>query len=306
MTTYYPSCGENETSISDALSKIGVDSSKANRKKIAEMNGFPNYVGLEDENIALLNLLKKGKLIKSKGASSNTNSNANFSMNQSNSEMTNNISKSDQFDKKTNAMVIIGNILFNNGYEPAFVAGILANIYHEGNFGFFESSKYVKNPAAKPNYLKIMDEKYDYANKYSGKCVTEVNLKDLKILYDKIKNNKSEKAGFGLGIIQWTYDRTGTLIDLYLEEANGAEKITINQVISAEGKMVMKELRSNQYKSIYDNWKTKNGNNLLSENAAYDAGSQICLKYEVPYDKENQAKKRGNTAKKVFNIMMGN
>ena len=70
--------------------------------------------------------------------------------------------------------------------------------------------------------------------------------------------------------------------------------------------MVMKELRSNQYKSIYDNWKINNGNNLLSENAAYDAGSQICLKYEVPYDKENQAKKRGNTAKKVFNIMMGN
>lgn len=96
-------------------------------------------------------------------------------MNIGNSEMTSNISKSGQFDNKTNAMVIIGNILFNNGYEPGIVAGILANIYHEGDFGFFESSKYVKNPTAKPNYLKIMDEKYDYANKYSGKCVTEVN-----------------------------------------------------------------------------------------------------------------------------------
>ena len=104
---------------------------------------------------------------------------------------------------------------------------------------------------------------------------------------------------------KWTYERTGTLIDLYLEEANGAETITLNQVIAAEGKMVMKELRSNQYKYIYDNWKVNNGNNLLSEDAAYDAAAQICLKYEVPYDKDNQAKKRGNTTKKLFNIMMG-
>ena len=97
MTTYYPACNSNEESIQDALSKIGVDSSKANRKKIAEINGITNYVGLEDENIQLLNLLKQGKLIKSKGGAS---SNSNTTNNKSNNEMIQNLEKSGQFDKK--------------------------------------------------------------------------------------------------------------------------------------------------------------------------------------------------------------
>ena len=56
------------------------------------------------------------------------------------------------------------------------MAGLSTHIYHEGNFGFFESLKYASNPKAKPNYLQIKDQSYDYENKYSGKCVTDDNL----------------------------------------------------------------------------------------------------------------------------------
>ena len=56
MTTYYPACSKNAQSITDALSKIGVDSSMKNRKAIAALNNISNYVGLEEQNIALLNL----------------------------------------------------------------------------------------------------------------------------------------------------------------------------------------------------------------------------------------------------------
>ena len=124
MTTYYPSCNSSTQSLEDCLKQIGVDSSYANREKIANLNGISNYTGSPDQNATLINLLKNGKLIKSKGESTSTNSNL------SNEDMIKNIEKSGQFGKKMNAMGIIGRLLFNNGYENTFVASLLANIYH--------------------------------------------------------------------------------------------------------------------------------------------------------------------------------
>lgn len=51
-------------SIVDALKQIGVDSSFESRKKIAQRNDIYNYTGTPEQNIKLLNLLKKGKLKK--------------------------------------------------------------------------------------------------------------------------------------------------------------------------------------------------------------------------------------------------
>ena len=67
--TYYPKCASWHTSFVDALKSIGVDSSLSNRKSIAALNGYSNYSGTAAQNTALLNLLKQGKLIKSKGSS---------------------------------------------------------------------------------------------------------------------------------------------------------------------------------------------------------------------------------------------
>lgn len=94
-----------------------------------------------------------------------------------------NIENSKEFGEKTKEMVIIGDISLKKGYETAFVAGILANLYHEGNFGFFESSCYKSHPEFKPKYFKIMEELgYEYDEKYSSKCVTDVSLLELKNL----------------------------------------------------------------------------------------------------------------------------
>lgn len=46
----------------DGLKSIGVDSSFANRKRIAKANGIDNYTGSAIQNIKLLNMLKKGNL----------------------------------------------------------------------------------------------------------------------------------------------------------------------------------------------------------------------------------------------------
>ena len=63
--TYKTKKGLNtSTSIVDALKAIGVNSSMANRKKIAKANGIKNYTGTASQNISLLNKLKKGTLKK--------------------------------------------------------------------------------------------------------------------------------------------------------------------------------------------------------------------------------------------------
>ena len=60
----------SSSSITDGLKSIGVDSSMANRTKIASANGVSNYTGTASQNISLLNLAKAGKLKVAGSASS--------------------------------------------------------------------------------------------------------------------------------------------------------------------------------------------------------------------------------------------
>lgn len=63
---YYPRYKGKSSSIVDALKSLSINPSKSNRKKIATLNGIKNYTGSASQNTKLLNLLKKGKLIKNK------------------------------------------------------------------------------------------------------------------------------------------------------------------------------------------------------------------------------------------------
>ena len=161
------------------------------------------------------------------------------------------IKTSSKYSKtKRDTMAIIGTLLLNKGYESSFVAGVLGNIYHEGSIGFFESSAYISHPEAEQQYLRYMDSLYSYRTKYSGKCVTEVSMKQLSKLMEKLKNSNFKKGKFGLGCVQWTGGRTYTLVKLYLAECGNKDKITLEQATSAEGKMIIKEFSGN-YKFIY-------------------------------------------------------
>ena len=298
---YYPACDKNEQSIVKALDSIGVDSSMDNRKKIAAINGISNYQGLYEQNIELLNKLKNGKLIKSKGSGSSSDDPIPTpTPSTSSNEMIEKLKKSNYNKKET--LAIIGQLLFDNGYETAFVAGVLGNINHEANIGLFESSAYISHPEDEPKYLKYMDQYYSYRTKYSGKLITEVSLDELNTLLIKLKNDKWEKGKFGLGCVQWTGERTLNLFKIYRSENNNKDSISFNQATNAEGKLIINEF-SNDYKYIYNNWKKENENKINSENAAYNAASKICLDYERPSDMENKAKTRGNTAKKIYKIM---
>ena len=63
--TYYPRYTGTSGSIVTALKAVGVDSSYANRKNIAAVNGISGYSGTAAQNTKMLQLLKNGKLIKS-------------------------------------------------------------------------------------------------------------------------------------------------------------------------------------------------------------------------------------------------
>ena len=66
---YYPKCDKKYTTISSALTSIGVDGSYSFRRKIARANNIGGlgglaYVGSAQQNTQMLNLLKAGLLIK--------------------------------------------------------------------------------------------------------------------------------------------------------------------------------------------------------------------------------------------------
>lgn len=62
--TYLSNPNYKGDSIVDALNQIGVDSSFANRKKLAAKNNIKDYTGRANENKRMLDRLKVGKLIK--------------------------------------------------------------------------------------------------------------------------------------------------------------------------------------------------------------------------------------------------
>lgn len=62
--SYYPKYTGKSVSLVDALKSLKIDSSFANRKKIAVKNGIKAYFGTAKQNTQMLNLLKQGRLKK--------------------------------------------------------------------------------------------------------------------------------------------------------------------------------------------------------------------------------------------------
>lgn len=61
---YYNQCSPHLLSLVDGLNEIGVNASFCNRVMIARANGINNYLGTYNQNVYLLNLLKRGILKK--------------------------------------------------------------------------------------------------------------------------------------------------------------------------------------------------------------------------------------------------
>ena len=257
--------------------------------------------------------------------------------------MADRLRKNSAVGEKREALANIVQLLVDNGFEPAFAAGVAANVKCEGSYGFFESSRYISNPKARPRYFAYLDggeywkngvlntvylSKEEYAsyqapagvtkalrlgegkapekyywNKYSKKYAWEVNLTELEKLLDYLEEG-GWVGKFGLGITQWTGGRTKGLVKVYRKHAgNGSSSITQEQVIAAENEMIVNELKTT-YAFVYNNWKDSNSKRTGAD-AAASAGSIFCLKYEVPANKETAARTRAGVARTLYGIMMG-
>ena len=137
---------------------------------------------------------------------------------------------SGKYNSKKDTLRIIGNLLFNEGYEPAFVAGVLGNVYNEAVIGKFESSNYSSHPELKPDYLKYMDDNYSYRKKYSGKIITEVNLQEVGELLEKLKRENWKKGKFGLGCVQLLEAEPMIYIIYMIMNAEDALKLISNKL----------------------------------------------------------------------------
>lgn len=222
--------------------------------------------------------------------------------------MIRNLEASDLSKKDT--LVAMAQVLLDDGYAPAFVAGILGNILVEGDCGRFESSAYISNPDAEPDYLVYLDENYDYREKYSYKLIYEgISVKEVYAMILELGPGGANGRGscFGLGCLQWTsYERIKRLVENYIEVAGDADTITLAQVQEAEGMTVSYEL-NNTYRSVYTTWQSENADQNTTE-AAFAAGVIVCVRYGVPvgYNTEEVQNTRGALAEAVYNVMMGN
>ena len=211
---------------------------------------------------------------------------------------------------KKDTLVAMAEVLLDDGFAPAFVAGILGNIMVEGDCGRFESSAYTSNPDAKPDYLAYLDENYDYREKYSYKLIYEgISVKEVYAMILELGPGGANGRGscFGLGCLQWTsYERIKRLVENYIEVAGDADTITLAQVQEAEGMTVSYEL-NNTYRSVYTTWQSENADQNTTE-AAFAAGVIVCVRYGVPvgYNTEEVQNTRGALAEAVYNVMMGN
>ena len=210
---------------------------------------------------------------------------------------------------KKDTLVAMAEVLLDDGFAPAFVAGILGNIMVEGDCGRFESSAYISNPDAEPDYLVYLDENYDYREKYSYKLIYEgISLQEVYNMILELGPGGANGRGscFGLGCLQWTsYERIKRLVENYIDVAGDADTITLAQVQEAEGMTVSYEL-NNTYRSVYTTWQSENADQNTTE-AAFAAGVIVCVRYGVPvgYNTEDVQNTRGGLAESVYNVMMG-
>ncbi len=127
------------------------------------------------------------------------------------------------YPKRTRSEVMfyvqISLVMIDEGYDEAFVAGVVGNIMGEGACGNFEDANYKKHPENKPDYLEHVSDCIGYMEKYQGHNVTQVDL--VQLYYDAVcvaEQCGFARHGFGLGSVQWTFNRTELLLEYYLAE----------------------------------------------------------------------------------------
>ena len=230
-------------------------------------------------------------------------------------QMLNNIQGSRNIaDNKKDACISAANELLNLEYEPAFVAGLLANICHEGNIGLFEGY-YVGNDGGQTNgneYLVVLSNYlydtygYTYEDEFHNKHIYEKNLTEVYDIFSYLHSldweYNGERIGAGIGCVGWTMWRAYELMNIYREVCNYRDYITEEETLQAEMIMMLREING-RYNWIYDQWLLNNNTNISPFETARNAAMIICDEYEQPssYD---QRYLRASLAELIYEDMI--
>jgi len=219
------------------------------------------------------------------------------------------------------SMVIVGQFMLNNGYEPSFVAGMLGNIRREGDFGLFEIAGNDAFIASDQPYLRYFVDNHNYRTRFSNRLIYNVDV-TLRELHDITSNRPTHEGSanrvniFGLGISQWTNEpRFFSLLQLYKEISGSDGRITREHTIQAETALLLRELTGegnhtgpygapNWGFNLPNVWRARNTANLHSEAAAMDAAYLLTRSFFRPAGVTAAAAQRREDAMEVFRIMM--
>ena len=204
--------------------------------------------------------------------------------------------------EKLESVCAAAEVLLNENYKLAFVAGILGNIVAEGKIGQFESSNYKSNPSKEPAYLVYVDKNFSYREKFSGQNISKVGIKATYKLAIKCKES-GYQGKFGLGCVQWTGSRCTSLVEQYRKICGEDAYPTTEECANVESNYIAIELKSDSYKGIYKKWCNENNGGVDSNDSARSAGKIVCKEYERP--KADSSKERGEKAVKIYNTMKG-
>ena len=136
------------------------------------------------------------------------------------------------------SMVILGHEMLNLGYEPAFTAGMMANIMREGSFGQFEAAN--RNPTNNPAYMEHFVRYHDYFRQFQQRNIINFNLNDIYAM--SLRRSHQSANIFGIGIAQWTHrERHLPLLQSYMELSSDG-RITRENVIQVELERLISEI----------------------------------------------------------------
>ena len=214
-------------------------------------------------------------------------------------------------DQKKKDMQIVATMLFANNYSESFVAGMLGNVYAEGDFGYLEGVNKGTNTGFKYwdyiNELTYVDEetgkKYTYYDDFSFKHLYEVDFQAYLELVNMDMDEHPDYANvIGCGSVQWTSrDRFKALMEYYVsadKAGNNDGQLSYEECVEAEVNYMIYEL-GGDYSSVVDNC-----GSISSEDAAANSATVICNEYERPNKDYAHLDWRQQAAKDVYNTMI--
>jgi hypothetical protein len=205
---------------------------------------------------------------------------------------------------------IVAATLLKEGYDPAFVAGMLGNVTVEGDVGKLENvnrgtdtqyaywNRINSVTYTDPNTGKVYTYKDDFANKH----MYEVDYQAYKALVSQVMDRVGEDGNIiGCGSVQWTSkSRYQALLQCYDEAdraGNNDGQLSYEECMVAEAKLMAQELGGSFKTSVVDAWSTGDG--------AGGAAEVICDHYEIPSSDGRKIEDRRKAAEDIYKVMMG-